>query len=104
MLCLHKKEEETTKVGAAQHQEATYLKYIQFQVDMNIYSGALSALHDTIMDTFPTNVQINDKKTINLEIIGVMLIQNGYVNEKTWILLFTCSTDSVTEVWIILKM
>ena len=43
--------------------------------------------------------QFQDKnlKAINLAIIGVMLIKNGGVIKKTWILLDTCSTYSVTN-------
>ena len=40
---------------------------------------------------------------INLAIIGVMLMQNCDVINKTWILLNTCSTDSVTKNWIMLN-
>ena len=43
--------------------------------------------------------QCPDKKpkSVNLGMIGVMLIQNGAVIKRTWILLNTCSIDSVTK-------
>ena len=36
-------------------------------------------------------------KPINLVIIGVMMMQNGDVIKKVWILLDTCSTDRVAK-------
>ena len=36
-------------------------------------------------------------KAIDISIIGFMVMQNGNVIKKTWILLDTCYTDSVTK-------
>ena len=46
---------------------------------------------------FSGQFQDRNLKAINLAIIGVMLIKNGGVIKKTWILLDTCSTYSVTN-------
>ena len=45
-------------------------------------------------DFFPNQCPDKQSKLINLEMIGVILMQNGNVIKKTWILLDTCSTDS----------
>ena len=49
--------------------------------------------------------QLPDKqpKAIDISMIGVMLIQNGDMINKTWIILETCSIDRVTKNWIMLK-
>ena len=44
-------------------------------------------------DQFPEK----QPKSINIAIIGVILMQNGEVIKKTWILLHTCSIDSVAN-------
>ena len=67
VLCLHKQEEEATGVGAAQHQESTYLRDIQCQENVESYIGTLNALHDTIMETFPINDHINNLKQLILQ-------------------------------------
>ena len=43
------------------------------------------------------SIPILKSKAINLAMIRVMLMQNGDVNIKTWVLLNTCSIDSVTN-------
>ena len=60
-LYLHKKEEQAIEVGTDQKQESTYLREIQYQRDINSYSGTLSDLYATGMDTLPTNAQINNQ-------------------------------------------
>ena len=42
-------------------------------------------------------------KWINLAMIETMLMQNGDMIKKPWILLYTCSTDRMTKKWIVLK-
>ena len=48
-LCLYKQEEEATEVDTYQHQEATNIREIQFQVTMDNYRGTLNVMHTTIM-------------------------------------------------------
>ena len=67
VLCLHKKEEEATDEGTYQHQEATYIKKIQFQGDMDSYAGTLSALHATVMEKIPIHAQISNRKKLILQ-------------------------------------
>ena len=42
-------------------------------------------------------------KAMNIAIIGVIMMQNGDVIKKIWIILDTCSTDILTKNWIMLK-
>ena len=64
VLCLYKKEEEATKVGAYQHQEATYLKDIQCQGDMGVYTGTPSDLYANLVDIFLINDHINNQNKL----------------------------------------
>ena len=76
VLYLHKQEEEVNKVNADQHQGETRLRDIQCQVNMDRYTGTLSVIHATVVEILPINSQIKKTKANNLEIIGVILIQN----------------------------
>ena len=51
----------------------------------------------TVIDILTNQCPYKQPIAINIDIIGVMLMQNGDVIKKTWILLDTCSTDSVTK-------
>ena len=61
-LFLQKQDEEVTEVDADQHQKATGLREVHWQANMENYTVTLSDLHTTIMDTFPTDSQINIQK------------------------------------------
>ena len=62
---------------------------------MDSYIVTMAAMHAVVVGKFRINAQ--GGKSINLAMIGVMLMQNGDVIIKTWILLDTCSTDSMTK-------
>ena len=49
------------------------------------------------MHIFPIKCPYRQPKAINFTMIGVMLMQNGHVIKKTWILLDTCSTNIMTN-------
>ena len=57
-ICLHRKYEEVTKVNVAKYQWETHLRDIQFQLNMDSYTGTLIVMYATVMDIFPINDQI----------------------------------------------
>ena len=95
-LCLHKQEEYATEVNATQHQGGTHPMDIQLQVNMNIYTGTLIVMHATVMEIF---YKLPDKqpRAINLVVIRFMMMQNGDVIKKTWIILDDLYKDRVTN-------
>ena len=54
-LFFHKQEEEATKMNETQHQGATRLRDIQFQVNMDSYTDTLIVIHATVMDILHIN-------------------------------------------------
>ena len=46
---------------------------------------------------YQINAPDKQPKAVNLAMIGVMLMKNGDVIRKMWILLDTCSTDNVEK-------
>ena len=57
VLCLLKKE--ATGANKNLHQGATSLRDIQYQGNMDSYTGTLSAFYATIMDNFQINAHVN---------------------------------------------
>ena len=64
---------------------------------MDSYTGTMSVIYATVMDVLPNQCPDKHPKEIIIAMIGVMLIQNYDVINKTWTLLDTFSTDSVTK-------
>ena len=60
VLFLHKKE--ATEVNANQHQGATRLREMQFQVNMDSYIGTLIYLHAIAMENFLINAHTTSQK------------------------------------------
>ena len=54
---------------------------------MENYTGTLNDLYSTVMDTFPNQFPYKLLKAVNIEMPGVILMQNGYVIMKAWIIL-----------------
>ena len=64
--------------------------------DGNLYSNTecyTCRSYGHFFDQYPDK----ETKAIHIAMIGVILMQNGNAINKTWILLDTCSTDSVTN-------
>ena len=58
VICLHRKYEEVTKVNVAKYQWETHLRDIQFQLNMDSYTGTMIVMYAIVMDIFPINDQI----------------------------------------------
>ena len=67
VLCLLKKE--ATGANENLHQGATSLRDIQYQGNMDSYTGTISIMHAIVMDILPINDQINNQKHQILQLL-----------------------------------
>ena len=70
-------------MNANKHQGSTHPKEIQLQGNMDSYTGTLSVIRATVMDIFLNQYPYRQPKSINLAMIGFMMMQQGDMIKKT---------------------